>query len=167
MRRSTRYRERARVRVAKASLRSLYAARQLKTSDPESGGLLLGRLVHDSQNVVIDEVTFPVRRDKQSRFRFLRSRQPAQERVDAAWRESSQTRIYLGEWYSHPEDDPSPSGHDLKNWRQIVTDAAFDAEQLLFVIVGRRRIRMWTVTLSGALEELGLTRRQRRRQEQE
>lgn len=119
------------------------AQKQTKASAHEAGGIMLGRLLLDSADVVIDEVTEPAAADKRSRFSFWRSPTSHQRKVNLAWESTNGTSIYLGEWHSHPEPDPSPSRQDLKNWRRITQDAKFEQGELLFVIVGTKSICMW------------------------
>jgi len=112
--------------------------RQRNSKAREAGGMLLDRLIDATQDIVVDEVTTPTPLDKRGRFFFVRDRLLAQRRVHIAWNESGHTRLYLGEWHSHPEDDPLPSKQDLKNWRRIGRAADYEQDFLLFVIVGRR-----------------------------
>ena len=117
--------------------------RQRNAKAHEAGGMLLGRLIDATQDIVVDEVTTPTPLDKRGRFFFFRDRLLAQRQVHIAWNESGHTRLYLGEWHSHPEDDPFPSQQDLKNWRRIGRAADYEQDFLLFVIVGRRNTRVW------------------------
>ena len=112
----------------------------------EAGGILLGRLILDSKNISIDFVSEPNQYDKRSKFNFFRSRKPHQEIVNKAWKSSAGTCIYLGEWHCHPEDDPTPSDHDLKNWKRIVKSAKYEQTSLIFLIAGYKRIRIWELT---------------------
>jgi len=116
----------------------------------EGGGMLLGRLIVNSNDVMVDEATIPCAHDRRSRFFFWRARKPAQERVTTAWRESGQTRIYLGDWHTHPEDDPTPSCKDLKNGRRILEQARFEQDFLLFLIAGLKTTRAWEYRKSGS-----------------
>lgn len=42
---------------------------------------------------------------------------------------------YMGEWHSHPEDFPRPSGTDLRNWLEITVPRK---EPMVFMIIGRK-----------------------------
>ncbi|MBZ5678441.1 MAG: Mov34/MPN/PAD-1 family protein [Acidobacteriia bacterium] len=132
-----------RFEISEAAQARLTTYRQLHARDPESGGLLLGRLIEHSVDVIVDEISIPTLSDRWGRFRFFRRRKPAQRHVDEAWLESSSTRVYLGEWHSHPEDVPTPSEHDLRDWARIVESAKYEQESLFFVIVGRIETRAW------------------------
>jgi integrative and conjugative element protein (TIGR02256 family) len=117
--------------------------RQINSDAPEAGGMLLGRFISGADDVVIDEITEPSILDQRGRYFYKRAKDQAQHRINAAWEESKQTKNYLGEWHSHPEDDPSPSNHDLNNWRRIIREAKYEQENLIFVIVGRKKTRVW------------------------
>ncbi|NTW01769.1 MAG: hypothetical protein HGA19_10815 [Oscillochloris sp.] len=117
--------------------------RQLKRTAPEAGGVLLGRLIRASRDIVVDVATEPGLGDKAYRFSFRRAQKRTQLLINQAWQESSGTRNYLGEWHTHPEDDPSPSTVDLLNWRRIASSTIYEQESLLFVVVGRVHMRMW------------------------
>lgn len=122
----------------------LFSFRQLKNSSPESGGIILGRLLIDNTDIIIDEISSPGPKDFRSRFSFLRRRDSAQKRVDSAWNQSNGTLVYLGEWHTHPEDIPTPSHSiDLKEWRRISKEASFEQDFLLFLIVGRTQTNAW------------------------
>lgn len=105
--------------------------------------MLLGRLIDETDDVVVDEATAPTVEDSQGRFFFNRAKAAAQRYINFVWRKSRSTRVYLGEWHTHPEDLPIPSDHDLRNWRRITKKAKYDQNSLIFVIVGRQRIRVW------------------------
>lgn len=144
-----------RLSISEPALEKFKAYRQMQSQDTEAGGLLLGRLIVGTDDIVIDEATSPSTKDRRSRFAFRRSKRPAQNRVDAAWAESASTRVYLGEWHTHPEADPSPSLIDRCNWKKIVARARFEQMSLHFVIVGRSRIRAWEVNKkTGRIDEL-------------
>jgi integrative and conjugative element protein (TIGR02256 family) len=143
------------VEFGEAASTTIERQRQLSSTAPESGGMLLGRLVIESRNVVIDEVTEPAASDHRGRFFFVRSWKHAQQRVDSAWEESDCTRNYLGEWHTHPEVDPTPSPKDLRNWRRIAEAARYEQDFLFFVIVGTEKTRIWELDKTkGILSEL-------------
>lgn len=143
------------VELASAVVTVLDRFRQLEAGAPEAGGMLLGRLINESHDLVVDEATEPGKRDRKGRYFFFRRRSHAQKRVDEVWFASHSTVNYLGEWHSHPEDDPSPSGTDINNWLTICRKARYEQDCLVFVIVGRKTLRMWELCRSsGKLREL-------------
>lgn len=106
--------------------------RQLASSAPESGGILMG--YRRGPHTHVTEATVPSRRDVQRRFGFFRHAAHHQRVALRRWKETDQTLDYVGEWHSHPEDNPAPSGTDLREWREIM---AANARPMVFVIVGR------------------------------
>src|SRR5687767_11009440 len=110
--------------------------RQHAPSSCEAGGVLLGRLIRNSCDAIVDEGTSPTPQDHRGRFFFRRAGPPTQRRITEAWFQSEGVVNYLGEWHTHPEDVPSPSSTDLKNWRKLVRTARFEQDSLIFVIVG-------------------------------
>jgi integrative and conjugative element protein (TIGR02256 family) len=109
----------------------------------EAGGVLLGRFLIGSNDVVVDQVTMPMTSDKRSRFHFFRSARSHQKLILEAWTSSQGTCNYLGEWHTHPESDPHPSGYDFQNWQKKLQFDKFDNDFLYFVIVGTTQINVW------------------------
>ncbi len=126
---------------------------QRSMGEAEAGGVLLGRHLLDSDDLVVDEVTLPQPADKRARTRFFRSNQHS-EVAQARWRASQGTSAYLGLWHTHPEADPSPSSVDLRDWEKAVAFDTFEGNRLFFPIVGIERIRVWTKSRTGPVEEL-------------
>lgn len=127
--------------------------RQRSWWQAEAGGVLLGRYLLDTDDVVVDEVTTPQKSDRRSRFSFFRSKKHgviAQNR----WSEEVSTLAYLGLWHTHPEPDPTPSGVDRQDWTQALSSDTFHGDRLFFPIVGIERIRVWSLTCDGAFYEL-------------
>jgi integrative and conjugative element protein (TIGR02256 family) len=135
----------SRLEISASALTTMNRFRQAEPDQFEAGGILLGRLIDSTGDLVVDEATVPDKSDRRSRFNFFRSKRVAQQRINSAWRETNQTRNYLGEWHTHPEDCPTPSGHDVENWKRIVNKSKFEQEALVFVIVGRTTISAWSL----------------------
>lgn len=133
------------VELAEAALGHLFMHRQLGGGTPEAGGILLGRLIKGSADIIVDHAFGPSPEDRRGRFFFFRAKRPAQTLVDQAWQVSGQTLNYLGEWHTHPEDDPSPSCIDRRDWSRITARAKYEQSALLFVIVGRIHLKVWEV----------------------
>ena len=129
------------------SVLEVFAAfRQVSAAAPEAGGILLGT-VH-GRSLLIAEATAPTPRDRRSRFLFDRS--PFGHRHIAArrWRSSAGTVRYLGEWHTHPQGTPSPSGIDRQEWGMLVRKRQ-DARPMLAVIVGRDSLHVELVLATG------------------
>ena len=108
----------------------------------EAGGILLGRHILGTDDIIVDDVTSPKPGDRRSRFQFFRARWRHQAAIDRAWQESSGTCTYLGEWHTHPELCPNPSLVDRLRWQQKLLRDRF-TEPIFFVIVGIAEVRVW------------------------
>lgn len=106
---------------------------------PESGGVLLGS-VHE-RGLLVTMATTPTHLDRQLRYLF--ERLPFGHRAVAKrlWRSTGGTTRYIGEWHTHPQDIPTPSAIDLKEWRKLANVRA-DKRPLLAVIVGRHTLHV-------------------------
>ena len=139
-----------RVKITAPVLQLLRAYAQHGPKDTEAGGVMMGRYLQGSDDVVVDAATEPMRGDRRSRYSFYRDKTRHQAVLDAAWKTSGGTCTYLGEWHTHPEADPTPSGIDTHDWRRRLWTDKYD-DELFFVIVGTAIIRNW----SGKGEYLG------------
>jgi len=124
-------------------LKTMTSFRQDNISKTEAGGVLLGRFILNSNNLVVDKVTIPMAGDKRSRYAFIRSEKMHQKIITATWKKSNGTCNYLGEWHTHPESYPTPSRQDIFNWKNILTTGIFSSLYLYFIIVGINEIRIW------------------------
>ena len=144
---------RQRLIIVDNALAQMQAFAQHRQSSTEAGGVLLGRHLLDSMDIVVDEVTMPQQTDRRSRCGFFRS---AKHELLARnrWIEERNTLAYLGLWHTHPEVDPSPSSVDRNDWRQAVAGDIFEGDRLFFPIVGTGCIRIWTQSRQGTFREL-------------
>jgi len=119
---------------------------QANDTDCEAGGILLGS-VHGA-HIHIQQATVPTVWDK--RFRYLFERMPLVHESIALthWMASQGTVRYLGEWHTHPEDQPHPSGLDRSEWNRLSAKRQ-DERALLAVIVGRKTLYAELVPRSG------------------
>lgn len=136
-----------RVKLDAEPLATIEAHRQRADDATEAGGVLIGRCIVDTSDVVVDAATTPLFTDERERFRFHRS-EPHMNVVhamhDATWGRVG----YVGEWHTHAEPDPTPSDIDLDDWRaQLALQAHLDS--LVFVIVGQERTRAWHIVRGG------------------
>ncbi len=78
----------------------------------EAGGILLGQVT--DEKVYILKVTTPNKFDKASRYSFDCNKDAAQVIINYEFTNSGQKTIYIGEWHTHPENYPNPSGVDKR-----------------------------------------------------
>lgn len=118
---------------------------------PESGGVLLGT-VHE-RGLLVTVATTPTRLDRQLRYFFERLSFGHRALAKRMWHHSAGTTRYIGEWHTHPQDIPAPSGIDLDEWRKLAKKRA-DKRPLLAVIVGRQGLHVELAHGSGHRELL-------------
>lgn len=127
--------------------------RNIQASDlPESGGILLGT-VHE-RGLLVTVATTPTRQDRQLRYLFERFPFGHHAVARRLWRSTGGTTRYIGEWHTHPQDIPTPSDLDLKEWRQLAKARA-DKRPLLAVIVGRHTLHVELTHSNGHRQLLG------------
>jgi len=100
----------------------------------EAGGILLGKVAKD--RVIITDVTTPNRFDLRSFLSFVRAKIPAQFRINKAWKKSTGTTIYFGEWHTHREINPLPSLQDKKMILKALRETKMEIDFLYLIIVG-------------------------------
>lgn len=131
------------IKLAGSVIEILQQHKQVNKDSFESGGVLLGRFIKVSKNIVVDKITPPMKGDKQTRFSFKRLSPLHQEIITEEWKKSNGTCNYLGEWHTHPEDYPTPSGVDIKDWKRKLKKDVFSGRYLYFVIAGIKSIEIW------------------------
>lgn len=124
------------LKISAEALGVMFSFRQLAPADKEAGGILLGRHIIHSLNIVVDEVSIPMRGDQRSRYGFKRSSKLHQKIIDERWSDSGGTCQYLGEWHTHPEPVPHPSSVDVGDWKRRLKHDTVDSEITFFIVVG-------------------------------
>lgn len=123
-------------------LTRIQSYRQLGLADPEAGGVLIGYRRGPHLHAVFATEPFP--QDQRTRYSFNRSTAGHSETVERHWQEMDGFCDYLGEWHTHPEALPAPSGKDNREWKKLLIGRS---SPLLFIIVGTRSL--WLGTGSG------------------
>lgn len=101
----------------------------------ESGGIILG-LVYDDNSVCITKISLPNRFDKATRNSFERDKRAAQVIVDNEFCKSKGKVIYLGEWHTHPEPNPTPSMTDVLMIKKQYRQNEINVDFLILMIQG-------------------------------
>lgn len=109
----------------------LYGFMQNKARKPEAGGQLFGYI--DGNTVVVKVATGPYKRDKRSRNTYESCPISAQESIDSQLNAGFE---YLGEWHTHPEENPQASGFDIKAINSIFVKSKLRTNGLLLAIAG-------------------------------
>lgn len=104
---------------------------QLRKRDTEAGGQLFGRI--QGKTITIEEATGPRRSDIRSRYSYVPDRKAEQREINERF---SSGLHFIGDWHTHPEPIPHPSGTDLDNMRECVNKSRRAVSGFLLVIVG-------------------------------
>lgn len=114
------------------ALGHLRSHRQMKWWQPEACGLLFART--EIKRISIEVATGPYQRGWRTRYGCAIPPAEAQREIDERHADGLH---YVGEWHSHPERVPSPSGRDEKTMQSRVLDSQHDLLGFIFVLVGQ------------------------------
>ena len=105
--------------------------RQLADDANEAGGLLLG--FRRGPHLEIIDITTPHPKDVSHGTFFYRCDPLHEKYANKMWSKSKKTIDYLGEWHTHPEQTPNPSGLDVSEWKKLTVD---HKSSMVFLILG-------------------------------
>jgi integrative and conjugative element protein (TIGR02256 family) len=126
-----------------------------QTSGPEVGGQFFGTI--DNNKIIISLATGPRDEDKKSRFRLVVCRKNEQKEIGTLFKKGLH---YLGDWHTHPEASPSPSGLDLQSMQECFRKSKHQHGAFLMAIVGNGNEGSWLwVSLHRAKDYLKLAER--------
>ena len=143
--------------VTSEAMKTMLEHQQVTSSATEAGGVLAG--YRRGPHLEIVAVSTPGRQDGRSRTRFDRRDPKHKKFIRDLWKSSKGKVDYLGEWHTHPERIPYPSGLDFSQAREI--SGKFPRAPILELVVGTEG--MWLGTVSptsidefSALRDAGL-----------
>ncbi len=114
---------------------------QIKSKD-ESGGMLIGSILTDEKTIMINDCTEPIKDDKAGKYEFYRSNKH-NKLLERKWIESNYTKMYIGEWHTHPQYTPIPSCIDKRSWEKLMKDSITDSPIVVFIIRGINTMDIW------------------------
>lgn len=128
-------------------VQTLQPFRQKRSSALEAGGILIG--YRRGAHLHIVEATVPGPSDRRARCGFERRDFSHEVTARLRWKQSGRKLDYVGEWHTHPEDEPSPSSLDRREWIAILHNSN---HPMIFLILG---LRDWWVGVGcrGAIEQ--------------
>ena len=130
---------------------STFNAHKQSTEMPEAGGVLLGR--RRGMHLEVVHATVPMQTDQRSSASFIRNSAGHQEQAVALWEQSGGEIGYVGEWHTHAQNIPLPSGIDIKQWCELTVREPVHAPKLA-VIVGMRQLYVALLRYGQAIESL-------------
>jgi integrative and conjugative element protein (TIGR02256 family) len=117
------------VRVGPQALATFDAHRQRRFYQREAG---FARVREGDWEIVT--VTGPRSRDRRGRFSFWPHRASEQEEI---FEHHALGLDYVGDWHTHPENEPAPSPDDLTSIGEVVRRSTHHLPGFLLMIVGR------------------------------
>jgi integrative and conjugative element protein (TIGR02256 family) len=105
------------VTVADEVVETISAFSRRPENGREAGGILVGS--YRGPHIQVTTCSGPMARDRRTATLFDRCDPGHQEFALKNWRDSAQTKTFVGEWHTHPEHRPSPSRLDLRTWRHV------------------------------------------------
>lgn len=121
------------LRFSAAVLDHFHAYRQISPNSREAGGHLFARVEGSLLEVV--HASGPEPWDLRSRLLFAFRKRTAQQIINARF---AMGEHYLGDWHTHPEDVPHPSGTDHATMASRFKSSDHGLRSMVFCIVGRR-----------------------------
>lgn len=117
--------------LSNAVLQHFHAYRQTRFWQREAGGLMFARIVGNV--ITIEEATGPRPTDRRSRYCYQGDRCAEQQEID---QRHPLGLHYIGDWHTHPEPKPNPSGSDDRAMISRINASKHQLKGFLFVIVG-------------------------------
>ena len=105
--------------------------RQLHPGMSEAGGQLFG--VVEGQCITIKLATGPRRSDRRGRFYFIADRFAERREINTLHKTELH---YFGDWHTHPQAIPAPSGTDLASMADLYVRSKHELHAFVMVIVG-------------------------------
>lgn len=118
----------------------------------ESGGIIIGRENLNDDNIILEKVTKPMKRDYRSPIKYIRKDKGHIDFYKTLYNNSHGIYAYFGEWHTHPQDKPLYSLVDLTTWRKISKESP--KRMQYHIIVGRKYITFWKMEKNKYLPKL-------------
>lgn len=106
--------------------------RQMRRWHCEAGGLLFARI--NGKKIRIEEATGPRPTDRRTPFSYWPDRSTEQAEIDDRFKHGLH---YVGDWHSHPQRFPCPSGRDERTMQSRVKRSTHQLNGILFAIIGQ------------------------------
>lgn len=121
------------IEVKEELLNDLYDI-AMKHYPKEFGGLLIGYYAEDYKICYIENTILP-NKYKSSRYSFERGKIGLKEKLTELYNEKPRL-IYVGEWHSHPDGLPIPSGTDFNAMKEIAESDEVLIQNPVLLILG-------------------------------
>lgn len=107
-----------------------------QTYGNEVGGVLTGSIISDDR-YRLSNVSEPCTEfNTSNRYCCIRDAAKANDFIKKEFEVSNHTRVYMGEWHTHPENHPTPSVIDINSIIEIYNKSEIVIAGVVLVIVG-------------------------------
>ena len=140
--------------ITEESVKRLESYRQ--KSSGELCGIILGSTVGE-KSYRINVISGICNADYSDKSSCVRDSKKANEIIAKEYISSNHTRVYMGEWHTHPEKFPRPSIVDIESVADIYATAELAIDGVLLCIVGLDEM-YWGFYINGKLYDISLER---------
>lgn len=129
-----------RIFITSVALATFSKFRQSTHNQVESGGLLFAAL--RLPDIYIVNATPPNSTDRRHRVSYVADRKPQKQIIHSYF---TQGLHLIGEWHTHPEPNPTPSGIDYKSMSEAFRYSRHELDSFIMIIVGNNthRLNLW------------------------
>ncbi|WP_185972756.1 Mov34/MPN/PAD-1 family protein [Shewanella hanedai] len=114
----------------------------------EAGGMLFGSF--KGNQVIVEEISTPSNGDKRALFSFIWEKKAANRVIKEQY---SKGLHYLGDWHTHPEVFPEPSGSDIESIRSTFNSSKHELKFfILFILSNSEVVKSHVVLTDGSKE---------------
>ena len=121
---------------------------------PEKAGVLSG-VVLGNNRYRIKKVSPPMTIEGATRTSCERDAKLANAFIQEQYEQSEHTCIYMGEWHTHPESNPKPSGADVSSVIKIAYLPDNDLPFVILCIVGLEEV-YWGCVMNGEIKKIAV-----------
>lgn len=120
------------IELTDAVISHLLKHRQTRWWYREAGGLLFARIT--GKTIRLEEATGPRKSDVRTPYSYWPNRKAEQTEIEDHFKRGLH---YVGDWHSHPENFPEPSGRDVRTMTSRVRRSEHQLNGILFAIIGQ------------------------------
>ena len=113
-------------------LKHFHKHRQSSSGAPEVGGQLFAKILPECVCVCL--ATGPANEDKRGRFWFVPNQKRQNDEIQKLFKDGLH---FVGDWHTHPEPIPTPSGTDLSSMKECFNKSRHQLKSFVMVIVGQ------------------------------
>ena len=106
----------------------------------EFGGFLIGYYSDENKHLHITDTILP-KSFKASKYNFERSTKGIEKKLGNYYKETPE-KFYVGEWHTHPDNSPIPSGTDISAINAIINNQNACLTNPVLLIIGYSKTKV-------------------------